>query len=118
MTIHPEDLKLGLFVAIRFARAHPQDDVWAHVATPAVYRVIGVALPYVALECVVTKRRFPADVSVFEFEHLRPEFVHALYPEQTARTPQAARGGEQIDDRDEQGYPKPVRLATIKAYRD
>ncbi len=109
--IAAEDLKPGLYVAIRYARQHPLDSEWAHVATPAVYRVLSVALPYAALECLASGRRFPADLSVFELEHLRPEFVATLFPDAAARreSPQPA------DERDERGYPKPQVLMTIKA---
>lgn len=112
--IPPEDMKPGIFVAVRYARQHPLDDEWAHVATPAVYRVVSVALPYVALEELATGYKFPADVSVFEFEHLRPEFVAAIFPDQLTRAPRAAAHRETGEDRDEQGYRKPVRLMTIK----
>lgn len=112
--IHPEDMRAGLYVAIRFARQHPDDSEWGHIAVPAVYRVLSVALPYVALECLNTGHKLPADVSVYEFEQLRPEFVAALFPGKTDPAP-AAPAPARADDRDEQGYPKPVRIATIRS---
>ena len=116
--IPAEDLRPGLYVAIRYARQHPLDDRWDHVAAPALYRVTAVALPYVALECLGSGRKFPVDAAVFEFEQLRPEFVAAIHPEvlewrpTTAPTPAPA---QTADDRDEQGYPRPVRVMTIKS---
>lgn len=115
--IHPEDMRPGLYVAIRFVREHLLDDVWDQVASPAVYRVVTVALPYVALADLVTGRRFPVDVTLFEFEHLRPEFVEAVHPELARRPPPApsARAATPSENNlDEQGYRKPVRVMTIK----
>ena len=115
--IHPEDLKPGLFVAIRYARQHPLDEEWEHVAVPAIYRVLSVALPYVALQFLADGRRFAADVAAYEFEQMRPEFVAAIFPgaADPARAPARTPAAPASDDRDELGYPKPVRLATIKA---
>jgi hypothetical protein len=115
MSIHPEDMRPGLYVAIRFARQHPQDEDWAHIAVPAVYRILSVAVPYVALECLNTGRKIAADLAVYEFEQLRPEFVAALFPGAIAAPAPAPKAARPADDRDEQGYPKPVRLATIKS---
>lgn len=116
--IPAEDLRASLFVAVRFARQDPRDADWAHVAAPAIYRVLSLALPYVALECLASGRKFPVDASVFEFEQMRPEFVASIFPDQMIRAPRAAARQEPQEDRDEQGYRKPVRLATIKAYRE
>ncbi|MDD5301521.1 MAG: hypothetical protein PHS14_00315 [Elusimicrobia bacterium] len=115
--IHPEDLRPGLYVAIRYARAHPLDQDWDHVATPALYRILSVSLPYVALECLASGRRFPADVAAFEFEQVRPEFVAQIHPHlaAAAASPAPTTGSAPEDDRDAQGYPRPVRLMTIRS---
>lgn len=107
-------MKPGLFVAIRYARQHPLDDEWNHVAAPAVYRVVSVALPYVALEDLASGRKLPADVCVFEFEQLRPEFVAALFPDKMDRTSLRIHNKPVAEERDEQGYRRPVRVMTIK----
>jgi hypothetical protein len=109
-----DDMKPGLFVAIRFSRTSPTDDVWDHVPSPRVWRVLSISTPYVAVECLMTGQKRALDASVYEFEHLRVEFVRALFPDKVDKKIAPARAGETSErELDDQGYPKHVRLLTI-----
>ncbi len=108
--IPADDLKEGLFVAVRYMRRHPDKDVWEHIASPILYRVLGVSLPYVGLEDFGCKEKIMLDTSVFAFEQVRPDLVAALFPESIKRA-RAAIKSEEFDD---QGYRKPMLVMTIK----
>lgn len=121
-----DDLRPGLFVAIRYARPAPASDQWTHVPNPRVWRVLGVSAPYVGLEDLATGHRHAFDGAAYEFEHLRPEFVRAIFPEQFPATAAAAQETETrpeprprrapAQELGADGFPKPVRLMTINPY--
>lgn len=110
-----DDMKPGLYVAIRFARASPTEDEWDHVPSPRVWKVLAVSAPYIAAECLTTGQKRALDAAVYEFEHLREDFVRALFPEKFDKPRPAASSSAKTDEqeRDKDGYPKPVRLLTI-----
>jgi hypothetical protein len=113
--IPQDDLKPGMYVAIRFARTSPTDDVWDHVQSPRVWKVLSVSPPYVAAECLMTGQKRALDAAAYEFEHLRVEFVRALFPEKFDKPAAALTRAAQTKDeeRDRDGYPKPIRLMSI-----